>query len=286
MKPFYSLIKVSPNPSAGDLFTVGIIVVNRTGVRVKVSDNKLKIIRRILDDKYPIVDFAINQIINKIHKENTKICENETLLFDRTHLFQKDYFTYLNKYSHNLVQFTKPIDFIDKNDSQENLEGLFSLLVDSKSIPELSMNNNEETLFIDRIDRELVSRVKDRVHTNYSIDDKIIPSLYFRLEMDCIGSNGVITGAKSLYFDKHEKTIHTQVSDYITFITEIEKKYQKEGNNNFYLISDEPEKGSKEHLLWGKVRSLKKIKLITSSDSSQVAEEIEKNNSQTFLPIQ
>jgi hypothetical protein len=86
-----------------------------------------------------------------------------------------------------------------------------------------------------------------------------------------------------LSFNKSQQTVHSLVSDYITLITEIEKKYKKETDNNFYLIADEPEQSTKEHLLWNKVRSLKKIKLITSDDTDEVAGYIEKSGATTFI---
>lgn len=282
MKTFYSLIKVSPNPSAGDLLTIGIVVADQSGVFVKISDSKLKIAHSILSENAALIDFFIKQIKSKETEANNIIKGNESLLFVNNHLFNSDYFDYLNKYSNNLIQFTKPIALFDTI-SPDNIDKLFCLLVDSETQTISRVENNQELIFDAKIEENLVAKVKSRVHTNICFDDKIIPSLYFRFEMDCIGLNGVFTGAKSLYFNKSPQTIHTQVSDYITLITELEKKYIKEGDNNFYLISDEPLRNSKEHLLWEKVRSLKKIKLITSDEIDVVTEYIETSNAKTFL---
>ncbi|MBN1182102.1 MAG: DUF3037 domain-containing protein [Bacteroidales bacterium] len=284
MKAFYSLIKVSPNPSAGDSLTIGIVVADQSGVFFRVSENKIKTAHTLLTENSALVDYIIKQIANKAYEANKLIVENKTLLFEYNHLFSSEYFGYLSRYSNNLIQFTEPIDLFDTV-TPENVEKLFCLFVDSEIQIGSKVADNKETIFIEKIETNLVSRVKERVHTNICFDDKIIPSLYFRFEMDCIGLNGAFTGAKSLYFNKTEKTIHTQVSDYITLITEIEKKYNKETDNSFYLIADEPERSSKEHLLWEKVKSLNKIKLITSDDTDEVAEYIEKSGSKKFITI-
>jgi|WetSurMetagenome_2_1015567.scaffolds.fasta_scaffold33235_2 hypothetical protein len=284
MKAFYSLIKVSPNPSAGDSLTIGIVMADQLGVFFRVSENKIKTAHTFLTDNSALVDFIIKQIANKANEANKLIAENKTLLFENNHLFNSEYFGYLSRYSNNLIQFTEPIALFDTV-TPENVEKLFCLFVDSEIQIGSKVADNKETIFIEKIETNLVSRVKERVHTNIYFDDKIIPSLYFRFEMDCIGLNGVFTGAKSLYFNKTEKTIHTQVSDYITLITEIEKKYNKETDNNFYLIADEPERSSKEHLLWEKIKSLNKIKLITSDDTDEVAEHIENSGSRKFITI-
>jgi Protein of unknown function (DUF3037) len=282
MKTFYSLIKISPNPSAGDLLTIGIIVVDQSGVIVKVSDNKLKLSYSTQNENSALIEFIVKQIKKKVEEVNNLIPENTTLLFENIHLFNPEYFEYLNRYSNNLIQFTKPIALYD-NMTPENINKLFNLFVDTESHTETKLENNQETIFDEKIEKKLLLRVKNRVHTNIWFDDTVIPSLYFHFKMDCIGLNGVFTGAKSLYFNKSQQTIHTQVSDYITLITEIEKKYNRETKNNFYLIADEPNKGSKEHLLWEKIHSLTKIKLIISDDIDEVAELIEKNDAKTFL---
>jgi hypothetical protein len=284
MKTFYSLIRVSPNPSAGDMFTIGIVVADQSGVFVKVSENKLKTVHSLLSENLTLVEFVIKQIKLKEAESNSLIKENNSILFENNHLFNPEYFGYLSRYSNNIIQFTPPVSLFDKV-SPESVDKLFCLFVDAEVQIESKIDNRQEIVFAEKIERKLVSRVKNRVHTNIFFDDKIISSLYFRLQMDCIGLNGVFTGAKSIYFNKSIPTIDTQISHYFTLIAELEKNYNKEANNKFFLIADEPHQNTKEHLLWEKVKSLKKIKLITSDDTDEVAENIEDSNAKTFLPI-
>jgi hypothetical protein len=282
MKAFYSLVKVSPNPSAGDSLTVGIIVADQYGVYIKFSADKLSITHTLLNQNFALVQFVVKQLKLKVEEAKLIIAENKNRLFDHNHFFHAEYFDYLNRYSNNLVQFSKPFDLFDAV-TTENVNKLFLLFVDDKEKSTRKNDNDQEKLFLRKIEEKLVGRVQNKVHTNICFDDKIIPSLYFRFEMDCIGRNGVFTGAKSLYFNKTIQTLHTQISDYITLITELEKNYDQTMDNNFYLITDEPQKRSKEHALWEKVKSLNKIKLISSDESELVAEYIKNSGAKTFL---
>jgi hypothetical protein len=285
MKAFYSLIKISPNPTAGDLIAVGIIMADPSGVFIKISENKLKLAHSLLGEDSFLFDFIVKQIKNKVTEANQNMALNRSQLFTFDHIFTEEYFEYLNRYSNNLIQFSKPISLLE-NSSFVNIHKLYNLLVDADAESELQNETHDEVVFLQKIEEKLVSRVKDKVHTHICFDEKIIPSLYFRFEMDCIGLNGIFTGAKSLYFNKSYQTIHTQVSDYITLITEIEKKFDKVlSSNNFYLICDEPKKASKDYLLWEKFSTLGKIKVIASDETEMIAEQIEKSEAKTFLTL-
>lgn len=282
MNTFYSLIKVSPNPAAGDTITIGILVAGKSRIYIKISDNKLSFLKKILSDNIAIIDYVIKEIKLKVYEANNTIETNKNVLFESKHMFSIEYFDYLNRYSNNLLQFGKPISLYD-NVSDDNVNKLFSLLVDSEMESEITSYIFQENTFIEKIQNKLISRVQNRVHTNYLFDDKLFPGLFFRVQMDCIGLNGVFTGAKSLIFNKGIHTLGTHVSEYITLIAEIEKKYNKETGNNFYLIADEPAKNTHEYNFWQKIRELKKIKLITSDETEEIAEKIEKSDSKKFL---
>ncbi|MGJ8685590.1 MAG: hypothetical protein ACSHWW_13245, partial [Nonlabens sp.] len=110
-------------------------------------------------------------------------------------------------------------------------------------------------------------------------------SIYFPYEMDCIGLNGSLIGAKSLSFDQSLSVIDKNISHYFTLISSLTSKYNKSlKDNNFYLISDEPnEVGSKEHKLWESVRYNELISVINPEESNKVAELILDKKATKFL---
>lgn len=138
------------------------------------------------------------------------------------------------------------------------------------------------------IEKKLINRVQNRVHTNYKFKPELFPSIYFSYEMDCIGLNGSLIGAKSLSFDKSIQSLDKDISHYFALISSLSSKYNKSLNDNeFYLISEEPKEiDSKEHKFWESVKLNKIIKVIDPEESGQVAELIIKENSSKFLEIE
>ncbi|ALO13878.1 hypothetical protein L21SP5_00198 [Salinivirga cyanobacteriivorans] len=176
----------------------------------------------------------------------------------------------------------------EKN-NEATFNALFSLLVDSEVLQkEKHIKPDPKAQTNEIINKKLIERVKDKVHTNIRFTDKVIPSLYFNYEMECIGLNGVFTGAKSINFNQTEQTIQKEVSHYYALSTMLENQHGKYGKqNNFYLISDEPDGiGTKEHQFWVKLKKGKKFKLIHSEEADIVAQKIEETNARTFLKIE
>lgn len=281
MKAFYSLVKVSPNPSADDSITIGLILADSNEVKFKYSELKLKYLRNFVKNT-SLVEFVLTKISERVKDTNLQIQQSKSELFEIDHFFKFEYFSYLRNYNNNLIRFSDP-KMILSNENQATFDNIYSIFVEPNETQEVHRVNLVQDNFHDKIEQNLISRVKDKVHTKVIFDEKIIPSLYFKFEMDCIGLNGVFTGAKSLLFNKTFQTLHSHVSDYVTLITEIEKKYNKVGDNKFYLIADEPNQNTKEHELWTKVRSLTKLKLITSDEVELVAENIETSGAGTFI---
>jgi len=129
--------------------------------------------------------------------------------------------------------------------------------------------------------------VVERVHTNYKFKPEKFPSIYFPYEMDCIGLNGSLIGAKSLSFDKSLQVIDKDISHYFTLISSLTSKYNKSlKDNSFYLISEEPKKiESKEHKLWESVRFNELISVINPEESNQVADLIIEKEAVKFLDL-
>lgn len=135
------------------------------------------------------------------------------------------------------------------------------------------------------IERKLISKVNKNVHTNYKFIPEVFPSIYFSYEMDCIGLNGSLIGAKSLSFEKSVQSLDKDISHYFTLISSLSSKYNKSlKDNSFYLISEEPGMiGSKEHKLWESVGLNELISVIHLEESNKVADKIIEKKAAKFL---
>jgi len=284
MKTYYSIIKVVPNSLVGDAISIGMILSDDNSFFIRFSNSKIRIAKTLLGDKKKLLDFFISKIEESFTKIN--ITDKEMNLFHFPDKINSQYLSYLHKYNNNVIQYDEP-KYIAESNTSNTFDALFSLMIENENLYKEKSISVQSVKTLENINKKLIERVKHKVHTNIKFTDKIIPSLYFNYEMDCIGLNGVFTAAKSINFNQSELTIQKEVSNYYAISSMLENlkgKYGKE--NNFYLISDEPDNiGSKEHMLWEKLRKGIKFKLIYSEEADIVAEKIEETNAGMFLPI-
>ncbi|NLU37646.1 MAG: DUF3037 domain-containing protein [Bacteroidales bacterium] len=282
MKTYYTIIKVIPNSLVKDSISVGMVLSDDISFQIRFSENKVRIAKSLLGDNRKHLDFIIQQIEKTLLSVND---EHDTGIFNFENKINASYFNYLNRYSNNIVQYERP-SYIKEDNTTTTFNNLFRLFIDNEIKSEdtlvkadLELKNREI------INAKLISRVKDKVHTNIKFSDKILPTLYFNYELDCIGLNGVFTGAKSINFNVSEVTLQKEISNYYAIASILENNYNKYGsNNNFYLISDEPSSiGSKEHQLWEKLRNGKKFNLIHTEEADLVAQKIEATGAAKFL---
>lgn len=283
MKSFYSILKLSPNIATEDSVAIGMLLFDGEKFRYYFSDKKKRLANNLLDDKNVNLNFIVNQVIEKCNSINSDKEELKFFYkFDR--LSDISYFDYLSNYSNGLIQFSKPKGLYEEiNDSA--FEKLINFLFKEPIHKSFMIADNEFTLSRNIIERKLINKVDKKVHTHYRFKPEVFPSIYFSYEMDCIGLNGSLIGAKSLSFDKSLQVIDKDISHYFTLISSLTSKYNKSlKDNNFYLISEEPEKvGSKEHKLWESVRYNELISVIHPEESNKVADLIIEKKASKFL---
>jgi hypothetical protein len=286
MKSFYNIIKIATNATSGESVAVGLFVYSGNKYFVQFSDNKKKIAKMLMESGSELVDYLSKQITQKTEELNQILSDDKSRLFKTTSLINSNYFNYLNKYSNNVLQFSSSYIIIDKLE-EGAFQKLFASLIDSSEILTTVKDNDQAIQFYDRINKNLIEPVKDKVHTNIRLNKMVIPSLYFNYEMDCLGMNGVFIGAKSIDFNSSNYNIDKEVSRYFQVSMLLAKNYQKDKKeNNFYIIGDEPNSNSsKNHKIWESINKQKIFKIIHSEESNIIAYKIEETAAHTFLKL-
>jgi hypothetical protein len=285
MNSFYSIIKIARGQTSHDSIAIGLIAFSNERYEILFSDRKIKIARNLLSDDTDLIDFFENQLTDWIGNLNESLNSSGSLIF-KEKTVDADYFDYLSRYSNNLIQFTPPFllgKSIDSNDFRE----LFALLIDN----EFQVSHKENVYykdFMERIRIRLIDEVKDKIHVYAKLTDKVIPSLYFPFDMDCIGMNGVITAAKSIDFTRTEFSIDRNLSHYFQVSTLLVRSYNRtKEDNNFFLIADEPDEiNSKEHHIWEQLKKQQQFVLINSQESDRVASKIYETKAHKFLKLE
>ncbi|WP_396148538.1 hypothetical protein [Flavobacterium sp.] len=282
MKKFYTIIQLAPNKAAGDTVAIGMLLFDGSKLKYYISDKKKNIALKLLNDKNVDIDFFIKQITNKCDIINNDI--DESNLFNKyDKISDASYINYLSNYSNGLLQFSKPTVFFDEVDDFKfnNLINLFFNETMFKN--EIVVHNEINIEAI--VQNELIEKVNNKIHTNYKFTPNNLNSIYFPFEMDCIGLNGSLIGAKSMSFEKSKTTLDKNLSHYFTLISMLSSKYNKSlKDNKFYLITEEPsEIGSEEHIVWESIIKNELVTLIHPEQSNIVVDLVFEKNAGKFL---
>ena len=285
MTSFYILIKIAHNPASGDSLTIGLVFKDALGFRYRFSRSKKDIARNLLNDKGSIIDYVESQIAQNLSAVNEGLSGNISDAQSNKQYLPENYFSYLNRYCNGILQFSEPSMVFEQVDN-EKFDKLYHLLVDGadkETIDIAKASYTKDAGFYRRIEHELIYRVQERVHTRQKIDSKMIPSIVTPFELDCIGKNGAIIGAKSIAFTLKKKSIAAHLNSYMNVIFHLGSRYPNVAHK-FFLISDEPsDLKSEEHQIWESLLNEDQISLINSEECGKIATLIEERNAGRFL---
>lgn len=263
---------------------------------MKISETKKNIVKKLVNNKTKSVDFVLKQLENYL--KQLKATSQHEQLFPLERFITADYIDYLNIYSNGLLQFSKA-SVLDDNFDHEKFLKLYSLFIEKESElklalketeklndTKLSLNHYHETdLNINqKVQLNLIQRVENKIHTEITLNHSNLKSLYFNINVDCIGLNGSFVGAKTLSLENKVQTLEKNVSYYITLIAFLSQQYKKDlDKNNFFLITDEPERKTLEHKFWEEMKNVPSFKMIPSDEAEKVAEVVEETGATKFL---
>lgn len=296
MKTFYTILKLSPNTMAGDSLSIGLLVCSGNEYWLKISETKKNIVKKLVNNKTKSVDFVLKQLENYL--KQLKATSQHEQLFPLERFITADYIDYLNIYSNGLLQFSKA-SVLDDNFDHEKFLKLYSLFIEKESELKLALNETEKLndtklslnhyhetdLNINqKVQLNLIQRVENKIHTEITLNHSNLKSLYFNINVDCIGLNGSFVGAKTLSLENKVQTLEKNVSYYITLIAFLSQQYKKDlDKNNFFLITDEPERKTLEHKFWEEMKNVPSFKMIPSDEAEKVAEVVEETGATKFL---
>lgn len=284
MKTYYTILKLSPNTIVGDTLSIGLLVCRGNKYWLKVSDHKKNIAKKLLGDKEKSVDFVIKQLSTYLKELNQETQKSDLFKFES--FITEDYINYLNVYANGILQFSKA-SVLDDTFDDLKFSKLYSLLIEKTTVEKqeaFQLSTNSESVLQDNVQRLLINKVKDKIHTEITIDNSILKSIYFNYNMDCIGLNGSLVGAKSISLDHTVPTLEKNVSHYVTLIALLSQKYDKNLNNNkFFLIADEPSFKTPAHKFWEEMKEVSTFKLISSDEVEIVTETVESSGAAKFL---
>lgn len=286
METFYTIIKIAPNPLAGDTLSIGLLLRDVNKFRVHFSDDRKKLARRLLNTKGDVVDYLAKQIEQKVSDLNNQIEQTKDGLFTLDTLLTSERIDHLSIYSNGILRFSEPT-FLNDIMNEEKFIKLFQLLVDKTYVKSQSIVDDKEIQIRTAIQTKLVDRVKNQVHTDLELTPDKMPGLHSNFNIECLGLNGALIGAKSIPFHKNFDTIDKELGRYFGLILLLNDRYNKNIKQDaFYIIGEEPSIiRQKEHRTWENIKKNPSVTLIHPEEVDKVAKEIEDKKAKAFLPL-
>ena len=286
--PFYTLLRVVPNPASGEAVVVGLVLFDGIGYTIRVSPRKLNLAIKLVPHAETTIRFAVRKLENRVTQDTAvrRAALGADRLPDSAQVITQDNWNYLNRYMNGLVQVDKPeaVMLFEDDNPQKVFEQLYESLVAANE----PVKRPRKKVAVKLPVRKMIERVKTQVHTNVTLTPAMLPDLFFQLKLECIGMNGSLIGAHSLPLDRLSiGTLQQHYSECQFALKSLTQHYkpEKPGNNKLYLLADEPSSvtDTDKYKFWQAIQGNPVFKVLRTDEAEMVAEQIEKTGAQVFL---
>ena len=265
METLYCSIYLSTNALSSDRFSVGLIMANNDTLFFNYSDEKLTKVKHLFTNEAFLI---VKQYLKSLYKSfNTD--ESDTLFARKEMLnnwVNKQYLSYLGKYSNNLIQFGETT-IVDIELNEDIFKKFFEMyvfrypvLIDKEK--DIDILKKPQTI-------SFYEEVSERVNIDREITNKDLNTLLIPTKVGFIGKNEVPTAGDILNLKRNIQTISNNINSFISLTKALNDNQNKKGK--YYLIGEEPDKKLKEnHHLWNNLRNTKIIDYVELQDIGEI----------------
>ena len=265
METLYCPIYLSTNALSSDRFSVGLIMANNDTLFFNYSDEKLTKVKHLFTNEAFLI---VKQYLKSLYKSfNTD--ESDTLFARKEMLnnwVNKQYLSYLGKYSNNLIQFGETT-IVDIELNEDIFKKFFEMyvfrypvLIDKEK--DIDILKKPQTI-------SFYEEVSERVNIDREITNKDLNTLLIPTKVSFIGKNEVPTAGDILNLKRNIQTISNNINSFISLTKALNDNQNKKGK--YYLIGEEPDKKLKEnHHLWNNLRNTKIIDYVELQDIGEI----------------
>lgn len=246
MKPFYSIVYIKPNTLSDEKISIGMVLNTGNRPLFDFSEKKLKAASKLIGtDAIDTIERTLKYVKREI--ESVSVDVNQVEAFE-IEPFTKDYFEYLNRYSNNILEYSKPTEN-EGSFKVSDFEELFKLFVDSN----YGIKIKEEISFKESFENKLSnSRVSDRLDIKYRVSKERVNTIFSNTEVDYIGVNGSIyTGHvldTNFSHNSLENKIH-KIRSLIIGLDGLSKKYKLKSNGEHIVYYNEPDNSKNKDII-------------------------------------
>ncbi len=272
MKAFYSILYAMINAYTGDKVSVGLLMIGEDEVYFNYSKQKLSIIKKL----YPgsassLLTDSLKNIESTVKTHNKISDANEIgLHFDKSssHVFTQQYIDYLSVYGQNLLTFSSP-NYLEVKPSDDIFEKLFQKFVGYT--PEKLREPTTHNLYR-QMKKSLYPKIDKRVLIDKQITHNEVQDLPYTVKINFIGQNDFPVAGKVIDLNQHIETNKTHFTEFTLLMKALESKHNR---GKYFLISEEPQKNSKNHDLWKQIRKVGFFEYVDASETQIIEDYLE-----------
>ncbi|WP_044208407.1 hypothetical protein [Flammeovirga sp. OC4] len=238
MKSYYSIIRFVNNPLSKENLAIGIILVSKSKVYYKFSDQKIRFSKNINSSNAKLLDYTIKKVSDFIDSEFRK----DISLFSQDNSIYIDYLKRLSIYNNGFLQFDNP-KALNLEFNSISFENFYQKFIEIK-YKKISKETVDKS-FENTIKKVFHEPLKGLIDLDYKIKKQEIPNLFFNYTLDGIGVNGSIYSVKSLDLNS-EKPIDTfqrEISDLESLNYRLDlfskENLSNPNSDNHYLVVNE-----------------------------------------------
>jgi hypothetical protein len=285
MKTFYSILYCPIRPVVDEQLSIALFIRTNERIFFRYSQDKLKVIKELIPGgAYNLLKSSLRNINDYFEEKNNQINISPLLFIpsDTERLLQLEYFNYLNKYSNNLLHFSKPtiLDLEITNEVFDNL--YFKFVFDADEI------KGKKHLISEKVRSKINPKIKNNVNLEVELTSNQIKNLVVPTPVWFIGKNDMEVTGEVIDFTKSTHHLENDVRDYLYLLQSLKDTKTSKRYGKHFMVGNEPNKNNfTNHSIWNQVRDLSYITFITSKETDQITNYIHEHKvSPFFVPEQ
>lgn len=258
MNQHISIIYFQSNSFSEEKVAIGLVGVTDKNVFFHYSPGKLKLAGKLYNpDWAQQAETSLEFINNAINIEKKEF--KKTDLYKEL-VFNKDYFSYLKKYSKGLIQFDE-LKPIDANLNDQLFKVLFDQMIGNWDMEQKVVK--AKTTFNHKVKECLRKDVfETKADINYSLKPEQVPNVLMLKELDItlISKNGTFLATQAIDFNNAKDTIVKHVYEFEIAAAGLESLGREKVTNykkGKYTIVAEYPKDKEAKNVWDKIRATK-----------------------------
>lgn len=285
MQTFYSIVYCPIRPGVDEKLSIAMFMRGGEQIYFRYSHDKLKIIKGLIPESaYRLLKGYLSNIKRFFDKKNVTNDEVMTLFEgiiskNYENFLEPQYFEYLNKYSNNLLHFSKPITL-----SLDVDEELFNKMY-NKFIYSFDTNTIKRKSFYDSIKNKVSPKVENRVNIDFELTSKHIANLVIPTKVWLIGKNGTDVTGEIFDFNKNTYHLENDISKHLNLIQSLKDLDGDFGRH--FIVGNEPDKSNyTNYSIWKELKGLKYIDYVSKNETQKISEYVIKKGVLPFVHLE